>query len=149
MSNTQEFDWVCLTVLWCQVLKVWHMSICMYVSIHAYMYVFHTCMFSRCKKSFRSFTQWSPTKAPLWICCRAYSTLWRLPAFCNIQKLNLVSKNGHAWYIYIYIYIFAVLTFLRPFCVYTLWGSNIISIWKPFNDVLYKGKNSFKNTFIL
>ena len=33
------------------------------------------------------------------------------------QKMDML---GIYIYIYIYIYIFAVLTFLRPFCVYTL-----------------------------
>ena len=46
-------------------------------------------------KSFRSFTPWTPTKAPLWIHWRAYSTLRPLLAFYNIRKLNLCSKNGH------------------------------------------------------
>ena len=46
-------------------------------------------------KSFRSFTPWTPTKAPLSIHWRAYSTLRPLPAFYNIRKLNLCSKNGH------------------------------------------------------
>ena len=46
-------------------------------------------------KSFRSFIPWTPTKAPLWIHWRAYSTLRPLPAFYNIRKLNLCSKNGH------------------------------------------------------
>ena len=44
---------------------------------------------------FRSFTLWTLTKALLWIGCRTYSTLRLSSAFCNIQKLNLSSKNGH------------------------------------------------------
>ena len=44
-------------------------------------------------KSFRSFILWTPTKALLWICCRAYSSLRPLPAFYNILKLNLSSKT--------------------------------------------------------
>ena len=44
-------------------------------------------------KSFRSFTLWTPIKAPLWIRCGAYSTLRPLPAFYNIRKLNLSSKT--------------------------------------------------------
>ena len=45
-------------------------------------------------KSFRSFTPWTRTKAPLWIDCRAYSTLKPFLVFYNIWKLNLTSKNG-------------------------------------------------------
>ena len=46
-------------------------------------------------KSFMSFTLWTLIKAPLWIRCGAYSTLRPSPAFYNIEKLNLSSKNKH------------------------------------------------------
>ena len=42
-------------------------------------------------KFFRDFTPWTPTKAPPWTRCRAYSTLRPSPAFCNIWKSNLSS----------------------------------------------------------
>ena len=46
-------------------------------------------------KSFRGpkLTPWTPSKARLWIRCRAYNTLRPSPTFYNIQKLNLSSKT--------------------------------------------------------
>ena len=46
-------------------------------------------------KSFRGFTPWNPTKAPLWIHYGTYGTLRPSPVFYNIWNLNLSSKNGH------------------------------------------------------
>ena len=53
-------------------------------------YIF--CWFDLLWKSFQGFTLWSPTKAPTWIFCGAYSTLRTSSAFYNIQKLNFTSK---------------------------------------------------------
>ena len=44
-------------------------------------------------KSFRGLTPWTPTKALLWICCRAYSSLRPSSAFYNIQKLHISWKT--------------------------------------------------------
>ena len=44
---------------------------------------------SRCKKGPKR----GPSPKFEWIWCRAYSTLRRLPSFCNIQKLDLSSKT--------------------------------------------------------
>ena len=46
-------------------------------------------------KAFMSFTSLTRIKAPLWISCRACNTLRPSPAFYNIQKLNLSSKNEY------------------------------------------------------
>ena len=54
-------------------------------------YIF--CRFDLLWKSFQGFTLWTPTKAPLWIFCGAYSTLRTSYAFYNIQKLNFTSKT--------------------------------------------------------
>ena len=48
----------------------------------------------RCKNLSEALPHEPLTKAPPWICCRAYSTSLRSsPAFYNIQKLNLSSKT--------------------------------------------------------
>ena len=44
-------------------------------------------------KSFRGLTPWTPTKAPLWIPCGAYSTLRTSSAFYNYSKIQSYFKK--------------------------------------------------------
>ena len=44
IKHTQEFDWVCLTIVWDQVLKVLCICICMYVSMYVLFCFVMLCM---------------------------------------------------------------------------------------------------------
>ena len=45
-------------------------------------------------KSFMEFTQWTPTKAPLWICYEGYSTLRPYLRFTTFENSILDQKTG-------------------------------------------------------
>ena len=88
-------------------------------------------------KSFRRFTQWTPTKTPLWISCGAYKTLRTSSALYNIQNPILVQKKDisktawiNSWISICNVYKF---TFATTSCI--TWY--IQEFWKGFGMLVF------------